>query len=249
MQITRVDPMDVDLDLADRLAALDLASHARAGLQIRPPTGPRTAHLLPARQRRPTRRRALGGASDGDEEIGWLLADLPWRDNLGMAGLRGLVHPDHRRRGVGGRLLDEALALHRRARPDRPPLRSVPSAPTASPSSRATGSPSAGQHVYAIRRLDLHHGGANWDRLHDEAAAVAADYELLHVVGADPRRAAGRDGRPARGDQRRARRRGQRAGRVGRRPAARVRRDHGPAPADDVPRPRPARGRPASSPG
>ena len=44
----------------------------------------------------------------------------------------------------------------------------------------------AGQHVYAIRRLDLHHGGTHWARLHEEAAAVATDYELLHVVGATP---------------------------------------------------------------
>ena len=40
MQITRVDPLDVDLDLADRLAAVDIASNAAAGLGIRPPNGP-----------------------------------------------------------------------------------------------------------------------------------------------------------------------------------------------------------------
>ena len=247
MQITRVDPMDVDLDLADRprgarprlpcpRRARDPAAH-RAG----------AAHLLPARQRRPPVD-ALWVASDGGEEIGWLLADLPWRDNLGMAGLRGLVHPDHRRRGVGGRLLDEALALHRRARPDRPPLRSVPAAPTASRSSRATASPTPAS-------TSTRSAGSTCTRRRALGPAPRRGRRRRHRLRAAPRRradarrAAGRDGRPARGDQRRARRRGQGARRLGRRPAARVRRGHGPAPADDVPRPGPARGRPASWPG
>ena len=184
MQITRVDPMGVDLDLADRLAALDLASHARAGLQIRPPTGPgRLTYFQHGNGGRPID--ALWVARDGGEEIGWLLADLPWRENLGMAGLRGLVHPDHRRRGVGGRLLDGALAFA--ADRGRSDLRSGAFLGTDGvPFLDSHGFTDAGKHVYAIRRLDLHHGGTNWDRLHEEAAAVAADYELLHVVGSTP---------------------------------------------------------------
>ena len=59
MQITRVDPLDVDLDLADRLAAVGrrLARPRRA----RDPPAHRAgaAHLLPARQRRATRSTAL----------------------------------------------------------------------------------------------------------------------------------------------------------------------------------------------
>jgi hypothetical protein len=40
---------------------------------------------------------------------------------------------------------------------------------------------------YAIRRVDLHGTGlAHWDRLHDEAAASAADYELIRQVGPTP---------------------------------------------------------------
>ena len=126
-----------------------------------------------------------------------MLADLPWRDNLEMAGLRGLVHPDHRRRGMGGRLLDEALAFA--AERGRPDLHSGAFLGTDGvPSSRATDSPTPGQHVYAIRRLDLHHGGTNWDRLYDEAAAVAPTTSWS-TSSAPPPTSCSTDGRPARG--------------------------------------------------
>ncbi len=182
MEITRVDPMDVDLDLADRLAAIDAASQARAGLEIRPPHGPgRLTYLQHGNDGRPVD--GLWVARTDGDEIGWALADLPWRDNLGMAGVRGAVHPDHRNAGVGARLLDEAVAFA--AGQGRGALHSGAFVGTDGPPFlEHRGFTSEGQHVYAIRRLDLHAG--SWDRLYEEAASAAADYELVHVVGPTP---------------------------------------------------------------
>jgi len=52
---------------------------------------------------------------------------------------------------------------------------------------RAMGFSSEGLGVNAVRRVDVHdapHG--LWDRLYDEAAAHAGDYELIHLVGPTP---------------------------------------------------------------
>jgi len=184
MEISRVDPMDVDLDLADRLAALDVASHARDGLEIRLPTGPgRLTYFQHGNDGQPVD--ALWVASEGAEEIGWMLAELPTRENRTMAWVRGLVHPDHRRRGVGGRLLADALAFS--AERGRTFINSGAFLGTDGvPFLEGHGFTSAGKGVYAVRRLDLHADSTRWDRLHDEAAAASADYDLLHVVGPTP---------------------------------------------------------------
>jgi GNAT superfamily N-acetyltransferase len=184
MEISRVDPMDVDLVLADRLAALDIASHARDGLEIQPTTGPgRLTYFQNGNDGQPID--ALWVATEGADEIGWMLAEMPTRENLTMAWVRGLVHPDHRRRGVGGRLLDEALTFC--AGSGRTVINSGAFLGTDGvPFLEDHGFTSAGKGVYAIRRLDLHVDTTSWDRLHDEAAAAATDYDLIHVVGPTP---------------------------------------------------------------
>jgi GNAT superfamily N-acetyltransferase len=183
MQITRVDPLEVDLDLADRLAAVDRASLEGAGLEVRPPTGPsRLTALQHGNNGRPLD--ALWVAGDGADVVGWAIVELPWRDNLDLSQVRGHVHPAHRRRGLGRRLVEKALAFA--AEQGRTAVYSGAFLGTDGPGFlEAQGFTSEGQHVYAVRRLDLH-AGHGWDRLHDEAAAAATDYELVHVVGATP---------------------------------------------------------------
>jgi len=53
-------------------------------------------------------------AWDGDRVVGaaWFL--LPQAENLSMAYLQLIVHPRHRRRGIGPRLLEEVYAAARR---------------------------------------------------------------------------------------------------------------------------------------
>jgi GNAT superfamily N-acetyltransferase len=183
MEITRVDPMDVDLDLADRIVAVDEASMAHVGLEVPTPPGPsRLTYLQHGNDGQPLD--GLWLARDGEEVVGWVIADLPHRDNREMAGVRGMVHPAYRRRGLGRGLLDAALAFA--AEHDRTAVQSGAFVGSDGIGFlEAQGFHSEGQHPYALRMLDLH-TGRTWDRLYDESAAVAADYELLHSVGETP---------------------------------------------------------------
>lgn len=68
--------------------------------------------------RSPTGRRMARAAWEGDRMIGALEVRMPTTDNLDLALVWLSVHPDHRRRGVGGALLAEGEAIaaqHRRA--------------------------------------------------------------------------------------------------------------------------------------
>ena len=156
-EISRVDPLDVDLDLADRLAAVDAASHAHAGLEIRPPNGPgRLTYLQHGNEGRPVD--GLWVARSDGAEVGWVLADLPWRGQPGDGRrARGVVHPEVRRRGIGGRLLDEAVGFA--AGQGRGAIHSGAFVGTDGGGFlERRGFSTEGQHVYAIRRLDLHSG-------------------------------------------------------------------------------------------
>lgn len=184
MEIARVDPMDIDLDLADRMAAVDGASMATVGLEVPTPPGPsRLTYLQHGNDGSPID--GLWLAREGDEVAGWTIADLPHRDNRETAGVRGTVHPAYRRRGLGTRLLDAALGFVREQG-----RTSVHSGAYAGSDGigflEAQGFSTDGQHPYAIRVLDLH-AGAAWDRLRDDAAAAATDYELVRTVGPTPR--------------------------------------------------------------
>jgi GNAT superfamily N-acetyltransferase len=183
MEVTRVDPLTLDLELADRIAAVDAASVAEAGLEVPAAPGPsRLVQLQHANEGQPID--GLWLARDGDEVAGWVIADLPHHENLDLAGVRGTVHPAYRRRGLGTRLLDAALAFV-----SEQGRTSVHSGAYAGSDGvgflEAQGFSTDGQHPYAIRVLDLH-AGRTWDRLYDEAAPAANDYELLHTVGPTP---------------------------------------------------------------
>jgi GNAT superfamily N-acetyltransferase len=52
---------------------------------------------------------------DATEPLGVLALDLPTRDNLHLVWAQILVHPDHRRRGHGSVIMNEALRIARSA--------------------------------------------------------------------------------------------------------------------------------------
>jgi GNAT superfamily N-acetyltransferase len=183
--IQRLDPMQLDLDTAERMAGIDAESLAAAGLDIPAPVGPtKLTALQLGSDCRPVD--GLWLARDGDRVIGHLAVELPWRDNTDTAHLRGAVHPAHRRRGVGRALVDEAVALAH----DAGRAKIYAGAYDGSdgvPALRALGFSSDGLGINAVRRVDVHGAPPGlWDRLYDEALAHAEQYELVHLVGPTP---------------------------------------------------------------
>lgn len=180
-----MDPMDVDLDLAEALVAVDRASLEQSGLELQAQSGPsRMTSLHSGNDGRPFD--GLWTAFLEDQVVGWATLELPWRDNLELARVRIMVHPDRRRQGLGTRLLELALAAAREnGRTSIATLAWVSS--DGVPFLAARGFSTSGQHPYDVRRLDLHDTPtARWQQLYDEAAPRAADYELSHLVGPTP---------------------------------------------------------------
>jgi GNAT superfamily N-acetyltransferase len=111
------------------------------------------------------------------------LSTTEW-DNLHLAWLGVKVHPDHRRRGLGGLLL-ERLVADARARGrssfgsdawDRPGFAEFATAHGFEAKSRAINR----RQVLA----DVDHGEVR--RRHDQALAAAGDYEIVRRAGATP---------------------------------------------------------------
>lgn len=182
-EIERIDPMDLDLETADAMAEVDRASLEKAGLPLPAPVGAtklRSAQL--GTDCRPVS--GLWLARDGGEVIGHAVVELPWRDNTGSAHIRGAVRPDRRRTGVGRALLDRALRLAGEAG------RAQVYAGAYGGSDGVHALPAMGfvpGARYAVRRVDVHGTPSGmWDRLYDEAAGHAPDYELVHQVGPTP---------------------------------------------------------------
>lgn len=184
MDISRVAPDSVDLDLADALAGVDRASLEHAGLEVPAPTGPsRMTSLRYGNNGRPVD--ALWVAGPLDRPVGWSVVELPFLDNTRMARLRGHVHPDHRRDGLGSRLLERAVAFAREH--GRTAMTTGAWSGTDGIGFLdARGFTTADQHRNAVRRLDVHEGAERFDRLHEEAARTAGDYELVHLAGPAP---------------------------------------------------------------
>lgn len=184
VHVERVDPDDLDLDTADALAAVVVADYRDAGLDLPAPAGP---SFLQYRRHGSGDRPVAGfwvARVDG-RPVAYADLELPWRENTTTAAVRGHVHPDHRRRGIGRRLwdtaVDEARAVGR--------TRVYGGAMDATPGGwvlEAWGLVPTDAR-YAVRRVDLHATpGGTWQRLHDEAAAHAAEYELVRLVGPTP---------------------------------------------------------------
>lgn len=182
MDISRVDPHDVDLELAGRLAAVERASLEHARLEVPPTPG---SSLL-SELRRGNHGRPVDGlwvAGQLNDPAGWASVQLPWLDNLESAHVRGMVAPPRRREGIGSALLTEALDFARASRRSAVFTGTWADGPGTG-FLEAHGFTTAGQHRYDVRRLDLADGSR--DELYDDAAAAAAAYELVRITGPAP---------------------------------------------------------------
>lgn len=183
-RIERVDPLDLDLDTADALAEVLTAANEATGLDMPPRVGPAALTY----RRLTSRNRPMDGvwlAWDGDRLVGQLDLELPHLENTDTAHVRGHVHPDARKQGVGRALLDAALDTVRDAGRARVYSGAFAGSDGIAALDAWGFTPTPGR--YAVRRIDLHAAApGRWDRLHEEAAAHAQDYDLLHFVGATP---------------------------------------------------------------
>src|SRR4051812_7426988 len=183
MRIERVDPRDLDLATADAIAEVVTASNEATRLPLPPAVG---AACLLSRQLQTDSRPvdALFLAYDGDTLVGEVCVELPWRDNTDLAAVRGHVHPDARRRGVGTSLKDEALTFAEAAGRGR-----VHAGTYVGSDGVAVldhwGFTRTGRN--AVRRIDLHTTPREtWDRLHEEALPHAEAYALVRQLGSTP---------------------------------------------------------------
>lgn len=110
MHVTAVDHTDADL-----LARFHDVS-SRAELHERPWESIWSLAELRARLEHPDglEREVLLGAFDEEALLGGAMLTLPLKDNTDKAFLHVMVAPEHRRRGVGSRLVDHATGLVRR---------------------------------------------------------------------------------------------------------------------------------------
>lgn len=181
MEISRIDPSDVDLELAERMVEVDRASHERAGLEVPVQSGPsRMFSLQHGNNGRPVD--AVWVVGSPADPVGWGLVELPFLDNLDMASLRAIVTPAQRRAGIGTTLLEQMTGFareHERTKLTTMAWRGTDGIGFLD----ARGFDTAGQHPYAVRRVDLHEDPNRWDRLYAEAARAAEDYELVRVTG------------------------------------------------------------------
>lgn len=185
MHIERVDPLDLDLDTAEEIAAVDRASLDEAGLALPAPVGPsRLTALRLGADGRPVD--GLWLAREGEDLAGYGTLQLPVSENTATAEVRGAVHPSLRRRGTGRALWAEALDLARAA--GRTTVYAGAWRGTAGGTAlRQLGFSADGLVAHAVRRIDVHgapHGV--WDRLYDEASGHGRDYELVHLEGPTP---------------------------------------------------------------
>jgi GNAT superfamily N-acetyltransferase len=185
VQITRLDPLACDLDTADAMAAVAAASADADRVAVPTPIGPtRLLFLQQMSDGRP-----VGGVFLAHEDgalVGFGEVHLPWRDNTDLAQVRGHVHPDHRRHGTGSALLAACEELARASGRTRLSSGAFTTSPGLAFLARH-GYRTEGLGRYAVRRLDLHATPAStWQRLYDEAAARAGDYELVRMVGPTP---------------------------------------------------------------
>ena len=182
--VERVDPRDLDLATADEMAEVLTAATTADGVDLPAKVG---AAVLTYRQLG-SDCRPLDGlwlAREGDRVVGLADLELPWRENTGAAMVRGAVHPDARRHGTGTALLEAAKDAAKQAGRTRVYSGAFAGGPGLSALAAWGFEPTDGR--YAVRRVDLHAAPYGlWDRLYDEAAPHAADYELERLVGPTP---------------------------------------------------------------
>ena len=185
VQIERIDARDLDLDTADAMAAVSNAANLADGVGLPPLTGPGLLTYLQLQSDgTPVEGVWVARRSDGSI-AGRAALQLPRHENTDSAYLRGAVHPEERRRGVGRALLDAARTLAREEGRTKVYTGSFDGSPghLALP---ALGFVPLGT-VDAVRRIDLAaHSPAERQRWYDEARTRAGDYELVRVQGPTP---------------------------------------------------------------
>jgi RimJ/RimL family protein N-acetyltransferase len=182
VQITRLDPDDV-VGLEQYVAVANAASALDS-----PWEHPRTPHQIDGLLRR---------GWDGDAPHAFLAHDesgavtgvlevwtTDW-DNLDLAWLWVVVHPDHRRRGVGSALIEHGFATARELGRTKLGIdgwdASEAPAAFAAKHGFAWASQAINRRQY-LREVDL----GDVQRMYDDAAAVAHDYELVRVESRTP---------------------------------------------------------------
>jgi GNAT superfamily N-acetyltransferase len=125
---------------------------------------------------------ARGPGRDG--VVGWYRLELADLENLERASLLIVVHPEHRRRGIGRALLRHAAG--RAAAAGRTVLAGEVRDGSAGDAFAAATGATAGMAA-TLRRLDLRTLPAGrLAELHAEAAAAAAGYSLVRWTGPSP---------------------------------------------------------------
>ena len=177
VQITRLDPDDA-AGVEQYVAVANAASALDS-----PWENPRTPHQIAGLLRR---------GWDGDAPHAFLAHDetgaatgilevwtTDW-DNLDLAWLWVVVHPDHRRRGVGSALMEHGFAIARELGRTKLGIDGWDSSEAPAAFAAKHGFAWASQAINRrqyLRELDL----GEVRRMYDDAAAAAHDYELLRV--------------------------------------------------------------------
>lgn len=176
MEIERIEPTDLDLEVAEEIAAV-IAS-AEAGLGAPPPTGP--GWMLASQHMSESPTEAVWVARVDGRVVGWSNLVLPTFENTDVARVGGAVHPRHQRSGIGRALFDEAVAATDRAHLRLRTWRgSSGEAALAAHGARRTV-------THVVRRLDLSGERRPWHDLRVDADARASHYDLVRRVGPTP---------------------------------------------------------------
>ena len=121
---------------------------------------------------------------DGDQPVGSAFLSTSEWDNLDLAWLGVVVHPDHRRRGFGGAAL---AALHEECRRIGRPLVGLDGWESDATLGFAAAEGYEKKSQDINRRQHLHEFGAEFfETAYAEAEPFAHDYELMRIAGHSP---------------------------------------------------------------
>jgi GNAT superfamily N-acetyltransferase len=125
----------------------------------------------------PHEKREFVVAEDHGSLIGGAEIQFPLVDNVHRANIKILVHPEHRRRGIGTRLLDELTQLAA--------VQGRITIATDLPTGTA-GTAFAEPHGFTLGRIDLQSllafADINWDHINHLAQQAPAGYSLRYWV-------------------------------------------------------------------
>jgi GNAT superfamily N-acetyltransferase len=178
----------IKLDPSDDQAIADVMELGNAALAVDEPDEPPVLFTLQAG--------VVRYGWDGEPAVQWLYRDgtgkligkfkffQPGRENLHLTGIEVLVHPAHRRRGLGTRLHEQALRMARESGRRLLTTETI-DAPGPVAFAEKLGFQRGGSEIQ--RRQDLSEVDlAQVEALRKQAAEVASDYRLLRIAGAVP---------------------------------------------------------------